>query len=195
MPISDNSRMVYKSRQKNFLLICAHCDFDPYTLSEEELCVVVTHIAIGHTAKTAVQYISAIQYMWTSAGSGRLPRGLHFKRLMKGLQTMCDDSAKVITESSRAVYKCRQKHYIAICVTCKFDPYTLSEEDLCVVVSHVTMTHSVAVALQYLSAIQDMWTTAGAGRLPRGPHFKQFMKTLPNRCTTESVENLLALST
>jgi hypothetical protein len=196
MPILDSSRAIYKSRQKNFLLICATCEFDPYTLSEEELCTVVTHIAAGHTVKTAIQYISAIQYMWTTAGVGLLPRGPHFKLFMRDLQSLCCESVKVITKSSRTVYKCRQKHFLSICATCGFDSNTLSEEDLCVVVSHITIAHSAAVALQYLSAIQALWTTTGTGRLPRGPHFKCFMKSLPNvgNKSVDALETLIKMS-
>jgi hypothetical protein len=96
MHISANSRTVYEGKQKQFIKFCYTCGFDPYTLSEEELCMAVAHFALGHTVTTVGQYLSAIQNMWTSAGAGPLPRGQRFSRFIKGLHRLLDAADTVV---------------------------------------------------------------------------------------------------
>lgn len=96
MHIAATSRTVYEGKQKLFITFCHTCGFDPYTLSEDELCMAVAHFSLGHSVTTVGQYLSAIQNMWTSAGAGPLPRGDRFHRFNKGLHRLLDASDAVV---------------------------------------------------------------------------------------------------
>jgi hypothetical protein len=86
--------------------------------------------------------------------------------------------ARHITESSKDTYRTAQNFLQDFCVAFQFEPLALEEEELCMLVLHFVFTHTVHSARSFLSGIQSLWTSAGAGPLPRGPGFLQFLRGL-----------------
>ena len=83
-----------------------------------------------------------------------------------------------ITGSSRKGYHRLQKQFIDFCLEFDLDPLTVSEDELCKAAAYFTLGHTVNSMDGFMSALQDMYTTAGVGPLPRGPKFKLFRRGL-----------------
>ena len=83
-----------------------------------------------------------------------------------------------IASSSRRTYFGHHKIFLRFCEEFELDPLLINEEELCLVVAHFVMGHTVNSVPPYLSALQNLFTTAGAGPLPRGPKFLLFLRGL-----------------
>jgi hypothetical protein len=83
-----------------------------------------------------------------------------------------------IAASSRKTYRGHQKIFMRCCEAFDMDPLLVSEDELCLVVAHFVMDHTSGSVASYLSALQDLYTSAGAGPLPRGPKFLEFLRGL-----------------
>ena len=80
--------------------------------------------------------------------------------------------------SSRKSYHGLQKIFIEFCANFGFDPLTVSEDELCMAAAHYAMGHTVMTVDGYMSALQDMYNNAGAGPLPRGAKYINFVRGL-----------------
>lgn len=83
-----------------------------------------------------------------------------------------------LTASSQRTYGAHQRLFISICEIFEWEPLLLVEPELCRVVAHFTLGHTVNSVPSFLSAVQNLWDVAGAGKLPRGPVFKLFLRGL-----------------
>ena len=83
-----------------------------------------------------------------------------------------------IASGTKSHYHSLQQIFLRFCKTFKLDAYTVTEMELCLAVSHFVLGHSSTSAAGYLSAIQHMYDSAGAGPLPRGPKFQRFFRGL-----------------
>ena len=99
-----------------------------------------------------------------------------------------------ITGSSRKGYHGLQRQFIDFCQEFDLDPLTVSEDELCKAAAYFTLGHTVNSVDGYMSALQDMYTTAGVGPLPRGPKFKLFKRGLMRLfCAADEVIRTRAL--
>jgi hypothetical protein len=73
---------------------------DPLLVSEDELCEVVCHFALGHTTGSVASYMSAIQDMYNNAGAGSLPRGPKFLLFIRGLKRLFGPADEVVRTRS-----------------------------------------------------------------------------------------------
>ena len=83
-----------------------------------------------------------------------------------------------IAVSSRRTYAGHQKQFLDFCEAFGWEPLAVSEEELCMVAAHFTLGHTSKSVRSYMSALQKLYTDAGAGPLPRGPKFLLFLKGL-----------------
>ena len=67
---------------------------------------------------------------------------------------------------------------MAFCAEFGLEPLLIDEDELSLVVAHFAMGHTVNSVPPYLSALQNLFDSAGAGPLPRGPKFLLFLKGL-----------------
>jgi hypothetical protein len=96
MHIADSSQKTYKGHHKIFLNFCEDFNLDPWLVDEEELALVVTHFALGHTVNSVPSFLSAVQNLFTSAGAGPLPRGPKFVQFMRGLNRLLGPADEVV---------------------------------------------------------------------------------------------------
>jgi hypothetical protein len=100
-----------------------------------------------------------------------------------------------LARSSKTAYAGHRRIFSDFCSTLGFDEFSLSESELALAVAHFACGHSVNSAAGYLSALQNYWTAAGAGTLPRGPAFNLFFRGLKRLLgTADEVVHTTALS-
>jgi hypothetical protein len=75
---------------------CDAFGFDPLTVDEEELALVVAYFAMGHTTGSVPSYLSALQNLFDTAGGGPLPRGGTFIPFVKGLNRLLGPADQVV---------------------------------------------------------------------------------------------------
>lgn len=94
--LAGSSRRAYAGHQGIFIKFCEEFDLDPLLVSEDELCLVVAHFALGHTVNSVPPYLSALQDLFTSAGAGPLPRGPKFLLFCRGLKRLLGTADEVV---------------------------------------------------------------------------------------------------
>jgi hypothetical protein len=94
--IADSTERTYRSHHKIFLEFCAEFEMDPFSITEEELSLVVAHFTLGHTVNSVASYLSAIQNLFDSAGAGPLPRGPNFLSFQRGLKRLMGPADEVV---------------------------------------------------------------------------------------------------
>jgi hypothetical protein len=75
---------------------CEAFGLEPFQISEEELCLVVAHYAMGHTTTSVPGYLSALQNLYTSVGAGQLPKGPGFVTFLRGLYRLLGPADEVV---------------------------------------------------------------------------------------------------
>jgi integrase len=80
--------------------------------------------------------------------------------------------------SSKAAYKGSQSIFIDFCKTFSIEPFLLSEDDLCLVICHYALQHTVNSVPSYVSAIQKLFDETACGPLPRSHAFHSTMRGL-----------------
>ena len=83
-----------------------------------------------------------------------------------------------IAGSSKRAYGGHHKIFLAFCAELQLAPLLINEDELSLAVAHFAMGHTVKSVPSYLSALQNLFDSAGAGPLPRGPKFLLFLKGL-----------------
>jgi len=103
--IAPSSRRAYQGLQRIYMQCCDAFDYDPLLVSEEELCKVVAHFALGHTVVSVPGYLSAIQDLYNGAGAGQLPRGQRFVMFVKGLNRLLGAADVVVRTRALGVHE------------------------------------------------------------------------------------------
>jgi hypothetical protein len=96
MHISAGTRGTYVSLQRVFIEFCENFGRDPLGLTEDDLCVCVVDFALGHTVRSVLSYVSAIQNLWDSEGKGPLPRGSAYLLTCRGLRRLLGTADVVV---------------------------------------------------------------------------------------------------
>ena len=73
--------------------------------------------------------------------------------------------------SSQKTYASSQRKFLGFCEAFGIVPLAISEDELCQAVVDFALTRSSGSLDAYMSAIQKLYTLAGAGSLPRGPGY------------------------
>ena len=108
MHIAHSSRQTYASSHRIFIRFCEAFDKDPWTVTEDDLCLAAVHFTTGHTVKSLRSYFSAVQNLWTDQGLGALPRGNAFQMTIKGLDRLLGIADVVIRTKALAVSELKQ---------------------------------------------------------------------------------------
>jgi hypothetical protein len=83
-----------------------------------------------------------------------------------------------IADSSKKTYRSHHKIFLDFCEEFGLEPLLITEDELSLVVAHFSLGHTVNSVPSYLSALQNLFDSAGGGPLPRGPNFLLFHKGL-----------------
>jgi hypothetical protein len=94
--IAASSLGTYKGLQSIFMQCCKAFGLDPMTINQEELSWVVCHYALDHTTNSVASYLSAIQNLYYSAGTGAIPRGADFLLFLRGLKRLFSPADEVV---------------------------------------------------------------------------------------------------
>jgi hypothetical protein len=81
-----------------------------------------------------------------------------------------------LAKSSSGTYATAHKLFLDFCTAFHIEPLAVDEEELCMVVVHFVLGHTVTSTRSFLSALQKLFDNSGAGALPRSPGFNVFLR-------------------
>lgn len=94
--LARGSHKTYGGHQELFLAFCDELKLDPFTVSEDELCMVGAYFSLSHTVNSLDSFMSAVQSMWNDAGAGELPRGARYVLFKRGLKRLLGPADEVV---------------------------------------------------------------------------------------------------
>jgi hypothetical protein len=101
--LAHGSHKTYGGHQGQFLAFCEAFELDPFSLTEEELCMVGAYFTMGHTVNSLDSFMSAVQSLYNDAEAGELPRSARFLLFKRGLKRLLGPADEVVPTTALGV--------------------------------------------------------------------------------------------
>jgi hypothetical protein len=75
---------------------CKTFKIEPFLLSENDLCMAISHFSLQHTVNSVPSYVSAIQKLFNETASGPLPRSFAYYSTIRGLRRLLGPADEVV---------------------------------------------------------------------------------------------------